>query len=77
MLTVNLVYSLKLAQEYSESNYKILWEGKTHWPSSNRKRNSIEELFDGAKTMSEALDENIINLQKQIEELIAANTINI
>ena len=46
-------------------------------PSSNRKRNSIEELFDGAKTMSEALDASIINLQKQIEELIAANTINI
>ena len=34
--------------------------------------NSIEELFDGAKTMSEALGENIINLQKQIEELKGA-----
>lgn len=34
--------------------------------------NDIKELFDGAKTMSEALDENIITLQKQIEELKGA-----
>ena len=29
----------------------------------------INDLFDGVKTMEEALDANIVNLQKQMEEL--------
>lgn len=32
----------------------------------------INDLFDGVKSMNEALDENIINLQKQMEELKGA-----
>lgn len=32
----------------------------------------INDLFDGAKTMEEALDANIVNLQKQMEELKGA-----
>ena len=32
----------------------------------------INDLFDGVKTMEEALDANIVNLQKQMEELKGA-----
>ncbi|MCH5272049.1 MAG: MerR family transcriptional regulator [Lachnospiraceae bacterium] len=32
----------------------------------------IEDLFDGTRTLTEALDENIINLQKQMSELQGA-----
>ena len=32
----------------------------------------INDLFDGVKSMEEALDSNIVNLQKQMEELKGA-----
>lgn len=35
----------------------------------------IEDLFDGARTLTEALDDNMINLQRQMSELQGAMTL--
>ena len=38
--------------------------------------NDIEDVFDGARSLSDVLDANILNLQKQIDELNGAVNLN-
>lgn len=50
---------------------KVVILRKTGLPVSD-----IVDLFDGAKTFSEILDDNMINLQKQLDELQGAINLN-